>query len=54
MVANAVVSYFRVYYYIIHRCGYAVLLLISIVQKTVPCGRIKDCVLPFMCRPAAS
>ena len=26
-------------------CGYAVLLLISIVQKTVPCGRMKNCML---------
>jgi hypothetical protein len=26
-------------------CGYAVLLLVSIIQKTVPCGRIKNYML---------
>ena len=35
-------------------CGYAVLLLIANVQKTVPCGRIKNCILQLVRRPAAS
>ena len=38
-------------------CGYAVLLLISIIQKTVPCGQIKDCgilVAACACRSESS
>ena len=34
-------------------CGYAVLLLITIIQKTVPCDWIENCMLQFICRPVA-
>ena len=30
-------------------CGYAVLLLIANIQKTVSCGRIKNCMLQLVC-----
>jgi hypothetical protein len=39
---------------VLESCGYAVLLLVIIMQKTVPCGRMKNCLLRFMCRPAVS
>ena len=32
-------------------CGYAVLLLIAIIQKTVPCGWMKNCILYIVGMP---
>jgi len=29
-------------------CGYAILLLIAIIQKTVPCGQIQNCILHYL------